>query len=434
MSEKSPPKGGGTRATGKSPEPKTRRQQADKKEEVQAPKSPRRDEPVNPKPNQEAQKEVRAEETRERSPQEGESNQNLNGYRGGGNLQTKDSHSQECDYADEFVALTTQLSSQLSGDRLSSTKRIACCESISSMQKLFNKILLDNTRLRAENNVLRSAPQPKPFSYASIAATPKPVARQQLVQETSKKVRHTVFLSAEGKDGKAVQKTLTTKLDPAKHKIKIRNIRTTAQAVVLAVDSKEDCEKLLHNESIQEAKVVAELPRKHNPLMIVYDTLVPPQLEDLKTQIFTQNFEGAIPQEEFDNGFNFRFRTGPRDRATVHQVVEVSARIRHAIISKGRLFAGFSSHPVKDYVVVAKCHKCQDLGHVAKWCKAEKAVCAHCGEQDHTKQECQKSKLAAVCIPCKNRNKRCSVSRADCPTHKLLFERLIERTDYGNAQ
>mgnify|MGYP003623220380 CR=1 FL=1 len=429
-----PRKGGGvTKATGKSPEPKTRRQQA-KKEEVQAPKSPRREEPVIPKTHQDVQKEARAEEMRERSSQEGESRKNLDGNRGGGNIQTKESHSQECDYSNEFVALTAQLSSQLSGDKLSSLKRNACYESISNMQKHFNNILLDNQRLRAENNVLRSTPLPKAISYASIAATPKPVARQQLVQETSKKVRHTVFLSAEGKDGKAVQKTLTTKLDPAKHKIKIRNIRTTAKAVVLEVDSKEDCEKLLQNESIKEAKIVAELPRKRNPLMIVYDTPVSAKLEDLKTQIFTQNFEGAIPQEEFDNGFNFRFRTGPRDRATVHQVVEVSARIRHAIISKGRLFAGFSSHPVKDYVVVAKCHKCQDLGHVAKWCKAEKAVCAHCGEQDHTKQECQKSKLAAVCIPCKNRNKRCSVSRADCPTHKLLFERLIERTDYGNAQ
>mgnify|MGYP000683972697 CR=1 FL=1 len=122
-----------------------------------------------------------------------------------------------------------------------------------------------------------------------------------------------------------------------------------------------------------------------------------------------------------------RFKTGPRERPTVHVVFEISSKIRQLVINKGRLYIGFQSLSTKDYIVVPRCLKCQDLGNVAKHCKRQKSSCPHCGEEDHEKKECSKKDQNAVCIPCQIRKRKCAASRKDCPTHKILWEDWIQK-------
>lgn len=71
----------------------------------------------------------------------------------------------------------------------------------------------------------------------------------------------------------------------------------------------------------------------------------------------------------------------------------------------------------KDYLVVPKCLKCLDLGHVAKHCPKTENACGHCGDS-HDKKDC---------IPCKLRNKKFAKDPKDCPTHKLMMERPIQK-------
>lgn len=103
--------------------------------------------------------------------------------------------------------------------------------------------------------------------------------------------------------------------------------------------------------------------------------------------------------------------------------------IRKRILGK-RIYIGYTCVNAKDYLVVPKCMKCQDLGHVAKHCMKTDSVCNHC-EEKHDRKECKEIDKPKVCISCKLRNKRCSKDAKDCPTHKLLMERLIQKTDYG---
>lgn len=111
-------------------------------------------------------------------------------------------------------------------------------------------------------------------------------------------------------------------------------------------------------------------------------------------------------------------------------VAEVSNQIRKEMVNQGRIYVGFSSVSAKDYIVVARCNKCRDLGHVAKHCSKEES-CEHCGETGHKKEACTKKKQAATCIPCTRRGKKCNANnQAECPTHRLMLERLIQRTDY----
>ena len=170
-----------------------------------------------------------------------------------------------------------------------------------------------------------------------------------------------------------------------------------------------------------------ELPRKRNPLLIIYDLPSKKTNEKITETLFHQNLEETMNFEEF----NQKFKTGPRDRDTVHHVAEVSPDLRKLLLNRNRVYHAFTSHNIRDYIVVPRCLKCEHLGHVKKYCKQEKTVCMHCGEQDHVKSECQKRQQPATCIPCAKRNKRCSPDGRDCLSYKIMWERHVAMIDYG---
>ena len=132
-----------------------------------------------------------------------------------------------------------------------------------------------------------------------------------------------------------------------------------------------------------------------------------------------------MTETEFSEQFELRFKAGPRNRNIEHHVAEVSPMIRKVLLGKGRVYMDFTFHSVKCYVVVARCLKCQDMGHPAKYCKRSNASCSHCGEQDHLKMTVRRR-----FIPCMIKTKTCA-DRKECPTYRLMMERLVSRIDYG---
>lgn len=118
----------------------------------------------------------------------------------------------------------------------------------------------------------------------------------------------------------------------------------------------------------------------------------------------------------------------------VHHVAEVSPRLRNLIIRKQKIFLPFIAISVKDFIVVPKCLKCQDLGHIDKHCTSKSSNCAHCGEQGHERKECEKKDKNPVCPPCLARKKKCNKMGShakECETYKLLLQRENDKTDYG---
>ena len=223
---------------------------------------------------------------------------------------------------------------------------------------------------------------------------------------------------------------MTECIRPAKDKINIRSMRSTEKVLIIETETEKDIQKLNEMEALKKHSFVIEKPRKKNPLMIIYDVPSTKTDQDIKDTIYEQNFEESLSKDEFNQKFSLRFKAGPRGKNTVHHVAEVTSDLRKIILSKGRLYLDFTSHSAKDYIVVARCLKCQDLGHVAKYCNKQSSSCSHCGEQDHAKSECAKKEQPPVCIPCTLRKKKCK-SRKECPTHRLMLERLIQRIDYG---
>lgn len=109
--------------------------------------------------------------------------------------------------------------------------------------------------------------------------------------------------------------------------------------------------------------------------------------------------------EEFQKEFQPCFKTGPREKDVVHHVVEASPKLRDIMLKKGRIHLQFMAIFVNDYLVSPNSMKCQDLGHIAKYCQNEESCSAHCGNKGHDKKSCDRKEQNQVCVACKRRGK-----------------------------
>ena len=331
----------------------------------------------------------------------------------------------------DLQMIMAEINTIMAIEKMSANKKQVVFEHFSKLQILFQSLLIENQYLKGQNDILKlNSTQTTPKTYASAATQPliPSLLKQRVVRESAP--RCTVFISAKDKSSKDLQKIMTQNINPAKDKINIRSMRSTEKVLILETESEKDIEKLNENEALKKHQLVIEKPRKKDPLMIIYDLPTTKEEQEIKDTLYHQNFEQLLSKEQFMQKFNVRFKAGPRGKSTVHHVAEVAADLRKLILNKGRVYLDFTSHSVKDYVVVARCMKCQDLGHVAKYCRKQNSICSHCGEQDHAKTECQKKEQPPVCVPCNIRKKKCK-GKKECPTHRMMLERLIQRTDYG---
>lgn len=83
----------------------------------------------------------------------------------------------------------------------------------------------------------------------------------------------------------------------------------------------------------------------------------------------------------------------------------------------GRIYLGFTSHPVEEYLGPAlRCYNCQRFGHMAKSCRSTRR-CKVCSE-DHDHKEC-KSLLQPKCANCAGNH---AASYSGCPQNKAAAQ------------
>ena len=336
-----------------------------------------------------------------------------------------------------FSDIMEGINSELAGEKMSKAAKASIFHDLNLLIEIHDEVKLKNAALQAENNLLRELHQKSTSTSnsrtyaAAVTAGPKsPTVTARLNKSVEQRKHHVFVTSKEGKPSKEVQRIFTQSLHPTQDKLKIRGMRSTDTTLIIETETESDADRIINHPSLRNKSVIMEKTRKRKPLVILYDMPSDAPEEQLIAQIYHQNFEESMPLEDFKKECRLRFRAGPRNRSTVHMVFEMTARLRKDTITKGRLYVGFASHTAKDYVVVPRCHKCQDLGHIARHCRKENEVCSHCGEQDHKKDDCERRQQPATCIPCTNRKKSCPGKR-DCPTQKLMWDRQIAKIDYG---
>lgn len=100
--------------------------------------------------------------------------------------------------------------------------------------------------------------------------------------------------------------------------------------------------------------------KKIRPRLLVYD--VPAGLPEAEVveAIRCQNTE--YEEEEFKNKFKIVFKTGRRDRASVHYVVECTKDIRDKFLGLGKVYIDYVACNIRDFINLRQCITCLGVG------------------------------------------------------------------------
>jgi uncharacterized coiled-coil protein SlyX len=179
------------------------------------------------------------------------------------------------------------------------------------MRKMQNKLTKEEGRsagLHTLKEEIRSTP-----TYASVTRSSKQA--QRTTYNAPKK--HVLFVQSNNKEktSKEIKNELVNKINPKTDKIKIKGIRQTkANSIIMEFDTRSDLQKFKDHPKLTSLKI--EELKKRNPLMIIYDVDSSLTANELKESIKQQNLDELSIEGE--NIIIPRFKTGPRDKPTVH--------------------------------------------------------------------------------------------------------------------
>ena len=106
-------------------------------------------------------------------------------------------------------------------------------------------------------------------------------------------------------------------------------------------------------------------------------------------------------------------------------------QVREKLLT-GKVFIAWHACKVRDYIATSRCYKCQDYEHVAKYCRVNYEICAHCAESGHSTKECTSKNKDASCVNCRKAGKKGNhaASSVNCPMYKKALEAIVSRTQY----
>lgn len=213
--------------------------------------------------------------------------------------------------------------------------------------------------------------------------------------------------------------------------------KTAKSGVVLRVSNESQIKKLQSVEAIKSAGLRLEKPKGRRPRILIKD--VPANINDTSflSALYHQNVKDELKIKESDFLAEIRIvRRRPAAYGRKWIGIELSPEIRkHFISTKEKLFIDFAACRFIDDVEVVRCVKCQQYGHVHKYCTETKSTCAICADQ-HDTRECPKKEdetFKPVCASCRRfkKNDDHKTGSESCPTYASRLQHLILNTTYG---
>lgn len=100
-------------------------------------------------------------------------------------------------------------------------------------------------------------------------------------------------------------------------------------------------------------------------------------------------------------------------------------------MARGRLYVGWESLKVKEYVDVVRCFKCQGIGHIGMVCRDEEQTCGRCAEK-HKTENCRVNDENVKCCNClkEGRKERHPATWLRCEVYRRAEERYLKSVNY----
>ncbi|KAJ8706445.1 hypothetical protein PYW07_012523 [Mythimna separata] len=224
-------------------------------------------------------------------------------------------------------------------------------------------------------------------------------------------------------------------VDPAKNWIQVTKLRKVGNAGVLVQTTDQESASRLRA-AVPKTLRVTE-PKRRQPLVCLSRLDGDPTFDEIITAMHEQNFrdDPAWPlariQKEATGAFK-KNRSRGAAKATA-AILTCTAELREALIKRGRIYIGWQSVEVTDYVDVTCCSKCQQYGHPERYCRAKETTCSRCGATGHAAGACKAEETC--CATCKRLGKREAAGHRtasrDCPARQYAEARSVSMTQYG---
>lgn len=228
------------------------------------------------------------------------------------------------------------------------------------------------------------------------------------------------------------EKALKRNVDPSKIGGVLGMRKCGGSGVVVFATSDLAAQRLANSTELRSAGLSVTVPEPRMPRVIIYD--VPRDSADVLPSIMHHNLKDSVSltADEFAQKCKLSHRAGPRE-GSCHVVMSVAPEIRAALLDVGRLYIGWQSCRVKDYIGVTLCRKCCHYGHPEKYCREQSPTCFHCGVVGHSKSACPSASSSAKCATC-CRFKRPAgghqTGAPSCPAREAAVVREIGRTSF----
>lgn len=302
------------------------------------------------------------------------------------------------------------------------------------------KLEKDNKNLETEMKSKKGRENVPGQTYAQVVGNRTVSGAQERVKEVNRRQDHKIIIKPRDtdkfKDSENVKALLLQELKDVTERLKVKDIiKLKDKSVLLNLDSENDVK--LVEEGIGESLLTVR-PGKIAPRIIIFN--VPKDLpeDEMMTQLVIKNCVGIGEREELVSEmktlFRLKAKQGPnaKDNNRNHMVLSVSGRIYRAIIGVGRIFIGFNSFRVQEFISLTRCYKCQGFGHTSSVCRREKVVCSFCSGEDHSFKDCPNKAKTPCCVNCKMRklNTEHEAGVKTCPEYVKNLDLYKRKINY----
>lgn len=238
--------------------------------------------------------------------------------------------------------------------------------------------------------------------------------------------RAVLVRSTEGSLGPAeVRERLKTLVDPGRASVCVKSVRAVHGGVLVETRTEKELDFFRDSEAIREGGLTVSAPEPPRRRVGIF--AVPAEITE-EVVMAALRRQGAPDMEEGEFRAAVRLariinakRAGAR---VTHWVLEATPTVANQLIVGRRVFLGWHSCLVRDYVEADRCLRCLRFGHRSWSCQKPAMTCGWCAGDGHAAAECPARGQSPCCVNCRGAGLRDGHRAMDgsCPLYRAELE------------